>query len=55
MCCIPTRIRQMLIKKLEKFNYMCGTIKGTLKNETRTETQIKFYKVMAFIAAKTEH
>jgi uncharacterized GH25 family protein len=26
---------------------MCGTIKRTSKNKTRTETQIKFYKVMA--------
>jgi hypothetical protein len=25
---------------------MCGTIKQTLKNKTRMETQIKFYKVM---------
>jgi len=26
---------------------MCGTIKRTLKNKTRMETQIKLYKVMA--------
>jgi hypothetical protein len=26
---------------------MCGTIKRTLRNRTRTETQIKFRKVMA--------
>jgi hypothetical protein len=30
---------------------MCGTIKRTLKNKTRTETQIKFYKVMAISAS----
>jgi hypothetical protein len=30
---------------------MCGTIKRTLKNKTRTETQVKFYKVMALSAA----
>jgi hypothetical protein len=35
--------------KLEKFNYICGTIKRTRK-KTRTETQIKFYKVMAISA-----
>jgi hypothetical protein len=29
---------------------MCSTINGTLKNKTRTETQIKFYKVMAVSA-----
>jgi hypothetical protein len=29
---------------------MCGTIKGTLKNKTRTEKQITFYKVMAVSA-----
>jgi hypothetical protein len=32
--------------KLQKFNYMCGTTKRTLKNKTRTETKIKFHKVM---------
>jgi hypothetical protein len=40
--------------KLEKFNYMCGTIKRILNNKTRMETQIKSYKVMlAFMAART--
>jgi hypothetical protein len=29
---------------------MCGTIKRTVKNKTRTETQIRFYKVMAVSA-----
>jgi hypothetical protein len=29
---------------------MCGTIKRTLKNKTRTETQIRFYNVMAVSA-----
>jgi hypothetical protein len=29
---------------------MCGTIRRTLKNKTRTETQIKFYKLMAVYA-----
>jgi hypothetical protein len=36
--------------KLEKFNYSCGTIKRTLKNKSRTETQIKLYKVMVVSA-----
>jgi uncharacterized GH25 family protein len=36
--------------KLEIFNYMCGTIKRTLKNKTRTEKHITFYKVMAVSA-----
>jgi hypothetical protein len=36
--------------KLEKFNYICGTIKRTLKNKSRTETQITFYKVVAVSA-----
>jgi hypothetical protein len=26
---------------------MCGTIKRTLTNKTRKDTQLKFYKVMA--------
>jgi hypothetical protein len=36
--------------KLEKFNYRCGNIKRNLKNKTRTEIQIKFYKVKAIPA-----
>jgi hypothetical protein len=32
--------------KLNKFQYMCGTIKRTLTNKTRKDTQLKFYKVM---------
>lgn len=32
--------------KINKFNQMCGTIKRNLKN-TRKETKLKFYKVMA--------
>ena len=34
-------------KKLQKFQRICGTISRTLKNKTRRETKIKFYKVMA--------
>ena len=33
--------------KMNKMNMMCGTIKRTLKNKCRPETQLKFYKVMA--------
>ena len=33
--------------KTEKFNYINGTIRRTLKNKTRKETMIKFYKVMS--------
>jgi hypothetical protein len=36
-----------LQNKLHKFQYMCGTIKQTLINKTRKDTQLKFYKVMA--------
>jgi transcription elongation factor Elf1 len=36
--------------KLEKLNFMCSTIKLTLKNKTRIETQFKFYKVMVISA-----
>jgi hypothetical protein len=36
--------------KLEKLNFMWSTIKWTLKNKTRIETQCKFYKVMAISA-----
>jgi hypothetical protein len=33
--------------KLNKFQYMCVTIKRTLTNKTRKNTQLKFYKVIA--------
>lgn len=36
-----------LDKKILTFQNMCGTIVRTLKNKTRRETQLKFYKVMA--------
>lgn len=36
-----------VIQKLYKFQYMCGTISRTLKNKTRVDTQLKFYKTMA--------
>jgi hypothetical protein len=29
------------------FQHACGTIKGTLRNRTRKDTLLKFYKVMA--------
>jgi hypothetical protein len=32
--------------KMNRFNQFCSTIRRTLNNKTRTETQIKFYKVM---------
>lgn len=34
-------------KKVSKFQMMCGTIHRTLKNKTRKDTRIKFYKTMA--------
>jgi hypothetical protein len=58
-CQLPHQGEVDVNHKLEKSNYMCGTIKRTLKDKTRTETQIKFYKVgywpylMAFMAART--
>ena len=33
--------------KLNKFTHICGTISRTLKNKTRKETQLKFYKTIA--------
>jgi hypothetical protein len=37
---------QTLIKKINRFQGVCGTIRKYLK-KTRTETQMKFYKVIA--------
>ena len=36
-----------IINKVNTFQRICGTIRRTLKNKTRKETQIKFYEVMA--------
>ncbi|KAJ4432143.1 hypothetical protein ANN_20759, partial [Periplaneta americana] len=33
--------------KISKFRWICGTINRTLKNKTRKETKLKFYKTMA--------
>jgi hypothetical protein len=33
--------------KLSKFQNICGVIARTLKNKTRKETNLKFYKIMA--------
>lgn len=34
-------------QKLNKFNHICGTISRHLKNKTRKDTQVKFYKTIA--------
>lgn len=36
-----------LTNKLNKFRYICGTIQKCLKNRTRKDTRLKFYKTMA--------
>jgi hypothetical protein len=33
--------------KMDRFNQMCSTIRRTLNNKIRKETQIKFYKATA--------
>jgi hypothetical protein len=33
--------------KVNKLQYKCGTIKRTLTNKTRKDTQLEFYEVMA--------
>jgi hypothetical protein len=35
--------------KTERLNYICETILRTLKNKTRPDTQIKFYKTTAIL------
>jgi len=39
-------VHQTLTKKINRFQRICGTIRKHLKN-TRTDTQMKFYKVVA--------
>ena len=36
-----------IAKKVEKFNFINGTIRRTLKNKVRKDTMLKFYKVMS--------
>ena len=45
-CNVSYNKNEDLIIKINRFNYMCGTIRRYLKN-TRTETKLKFYKMMA--------
>lgn len=45
-CNISYFKKEDLFNKLSKFNFICGTIKRSLKY-TRRETKLKFYKVMA--------
>ena len=46
-CNINIYKEEDLTKKVEKFNYINGTIKRTLGNKVRRETMLKFYKVMS--------
>ena len=46
-CNISYCERKEVIKKLNKFQRICGTISRSLKGKTQLSTQIKFYKVMA--------
>jgi hypothetical protein len=46
-CDVTYDTNRNIAVKLKKFRHICGTLKGTLKNRTRKETQIKFYRVMA--------
>jgi hypothetical protein len=34
------------LSKIERFNYMCGNIKITLKYKTMMDNQMKFYTAM---------
>lgn len=44
---IYSRISKDINAKLSRFQMICGTIDKTLKNKTRKETRMKFYKTMA--------
>ena len=46
-CNMSNTYNKDLEQKVNKFSRICGTISRTLKNKTRNDTQIKFYKTMA--------
>jgi hypothetical protein len=46
-CDISFNYDRHVSQKIYKFQYACGTIKRTLRNKTRKDTILKFYKVMA--------
>jgi hypothetical protein len=46
-CDISFTYDRDLSQKVCKFQYACGTIKRTLRNKTRKDTMLKYYKVMA--------
>jgi hypothetical protein len=49
-CDISFSYNKNLSQKVYIFQYACGTIKRTLRNKTRKDTMLKFYKVMAVSA-----
>lgn len=46
-CNITYDVDRDINNKISKFQWICGTINRTLKNKTRKETKLKFYKTMA--------
>ncbi|KAJ4429720.1 hypothetical protein ANN_21924 [Periplaneta americana] len=46
-CNITYDVDRDIDNKISKFQWICGTINRTLKNKTRKETKLKFYKTMA--------
>jgi hypothetical protein len=45
-CYVKYKYDEDLNDKLNKFQNICGVIARTLKNKTRKETNLKFYKIM---------
>lgn len=46
-CNISYEVDHDIENKINKFQRICGTINRTLRNKTRKDTKIKFYKTMA--------
>ena len=46
-CDISFDVDKDIQNKVNRFQHICGTINRTLKNKTRRETKLKFYKTMA--------
>jgi hypothetical protein len=46
-CAISKENYRDIDKKLRRFHMICGAIHRTLKNKTRKESRLKFYKTMA--------
>jgi hypothetical protein len=51
---IIRRLNKVIQDKIQKFNYVCGTIKRTLVNKSERETILKFYSSRSAVSFKRQ-